>query len=213
MNIGLLQAPMVPSSLVSKLRKIASPSPEAAIEKCNFCGRVLSADHRHLVDLSAMKFMCTCEMCMITMAESGIYKPLPQRHLQLEGFKMSDSLWSDFLIPVNMAFFVFSSGRNGTVAYYPAPTGATESKLKMEPWYQLVQLNPMLRDLTPDLEALLVNRLEAEGQYYIVPIDTCYKLIGMIRVTWKGIFGGKEVNDIIGQFFSDLKERSVRCPI
>ena len=152
-------------------------------------------------------------MCMITMAENGIYKPLPQRFLHLEDFKMSDHLWSDFLIPVNMAFFVVSSSRNGAVAYYPAPTGATESKLKMEPWNQLVQLNPLLNDLTPDLEALLVNRLDTSGQYYIVPIDSCYKLIGMIRIAWKGIFGGKEVNDIITQFFSELKEKSVKCPI
>ena len=99
------------------------------------------------------------------------------------------------------------------MAYYPAPTGATESKLKMEPWNQLVEINPPLKDLTADLEALLVNRLDASGQYYIVPIDSCYKLIGMIRISWKGIFGGKEVNDIINQFFSELKEKSVKCLI
>ena len=205
--------PMVSPSLISKLRRIATPLPGEDVEQCNFCGRLLASDHRHLVDLSTMKFMCTCEMCMVTMAENGAYKPLPKRFLNLEDFKMSDELWSDFLIPVNMAFFVISSSRNGAVAYYPAPTGATESKLKMEPWNQLVEINPPLKDLTADLEALLVNRLDASGQYYIVPIDSCYKLIGMIRISWKGIFGGKEVNDIINQFFSELKEKSVRCPI
>ena len=204
---------MVSASLISKLRKIATSTPVEEVEKCNFCGRTLSPDHRHLVDLSVKKFMCTCEMCMITMAENGTYKPIPQRHLELQGFNMSDALWSDFLIPVNMAFFVLSLSRNGAVAYYPAPTGATESKLKMEAWNQLVLLNPILNDLAPDLEALIVNRLGTTGQYYIVPIDTCYKLIGMIRVTWKGIFGGKEVNDIINQFFSELKEKSVKCLI
>lgn len=157
--------------------------------------------------------MCSCEMCAITLAETGTYTPLPQRYLQLCGFKMPDALWANFLIPVNMAFFVLSSGRNGAVAFYPAPTGATESKLKMEPWNELVQLNPPLADLSFDLEALLVNRLDNAGQYYIVPIDSCYKLIGMIRMAWKGIFGGPEVNDIIRQFFIELKEKSVRCPI
>lgn len=204
---------MVPSTLITKLRKIAIPLPAEKVEKCNFCGRILSPDHRHLVDLSVMKFMCTCEMCMITMAESGNYKPLPQRSLELQSFNMSDALWADFLIPVNMAFFIWSSRRCGAVAYYPAPTGATESKLKMDAWNQLVQLNPILNDLAPDLEALLINRLGEEDQYYLVPIDSCYKLIGMIRVAWKGIFGGKEVNDIINQFFSELKESCVKCPI
>lgn len=204
---------MMSSTLVSKLRKIANPVPEKEIEKCFFCGLVLPEDHRHLVDLSAMKFMCTCEMCMITKAESGTYKPLPQRSLRLEGFNMSDQLWSDFLIPVNMAFFVVSAKRNGTVAYYPAPTGATESKLKMEAWNNLAELNPILNTLTSDLEALLINRLDDTGEYYIVPIDNCYKLIGMIRIAWKGIFGGKETNDTIRKFFSELKETSEACPI
>jgi hypothetical protein len=69
-----------------------------------------------------------------------------------------------------------------------------------------------LNDLAPDLEALLINRLDEQGQYYIVPIDSCYKLIGMIRVAWKGIFGGKEVNDIIRKFFIELISKSVVCP-
>lgn len=203
---------MVNTSFISKLRKIATPVPGAEIERCFFCGRKLPADHRHLVDLSVMKFMCTCEMCAITRAETSLYKPLPQRLLDLDPFNLPDSLWSDFLIPVNMTFFVLSTAKNGAIAFYPAPTGATESKLKMEPWNELVSLNPVLKELEPDLEALLVNRLNREGQYFIVPIDCCYKLIGMIRLAWKGIYGGKEVNDIINQFFSELKERSVRCP-
>ena len=203
---------MVSASLISKLRKIATPSLVEDVELCNFCGRILSPDHRHLVDLSLMKFMCTCEMCMVTLAENSSYKPLPQRSIELINFNLTDALWSDFLIPVNMAFFVQSSARNGAIAYYPAPTGATESKLKIEAWNQLVLLNPILEDLSPDLEALLINRLDDQGQYYIVPIDSCYKLIGMIRVAWKGIFGGKEVNDTIRKFFIELKSKSIACP-
>lgn len=204
---------MSTSSLISKLRKIAAPMAEEAPETCNFCASILPADHRHLVDLSAMKFICTCEICMITNAGNGNYKPLPQRFLRLENFNMSDHLWADFLIPVNMAFFTKSSVKNGTIAYYPAPTGATESKLKMEAWNRLEERNPILNNLVYDLEALLVNRLDDAGQYYIVPVDSCYKLIGMIRLAWKGIFGGKEVNDVITGFFNELKEKSVPCPI
>ncbi len=204
---------METSSLISKLHKIANPLPEVEVEKCAFCGRVLPEDHRHLVDLAAMKFMCTCEICMIQAAETGFYKPLPNRYWKLDSFNLPDELWSDFLIPVNMAFFVMSTARKGAVAYYPAPTGATESKLKMEPWAELQQLNPVLNNLIPDLEALLINRLDEPGQYFMVPIDSCYKLIGMIRLAWKGIFGGKEVNIVIRKFFNELNERSLRCPI
>jgi hypothetical protein len=204
---------MVSPSLISKLRKFAIPLPEEEVERCHFCGTTLSPDHRHLVDTASMKFLCACEMCSIILAESGKYKPLPQRFLEVENFNTTDALWADFLIPVNMAFFVLSSSQHGAVAFYPAPTGATESKLKMEPWTRLVALNPVLNSLVPDLEALLVNRLGDTNHYFIVPIDSCYKLIGMIRISWKGIFGGPEVNDIINKFFLDLKQKSVPCPI
>jgi hypothetical protein len=200
---------MVPASLISKLRKIAVPPPVEEQERCNFCNAVLPEDHRHLVDLSAMRFMCTCDLCMIVQAVRGSYTPIPQRYLHLANFKMSDELWSDFLIPVNMAFFVLKSNQDGAVAFYPAPTGATESKLKMEPWNELQDLNPQLNNLMPDLEALIVNRLDEVNQYHIIPIDSCYKLIGMIRSSWKGIFGGDEVNNIIRKFFVELKEKSI----
>lgn len=202
---------MVSATLISKLRKIAVPPPEEPKEYCNFCKAELSSDHRHLVDICAMRFMCTCDMCMIVQAVKGNYKPLPQRYLQLNSFKMSEELWSDFLIPVNMAFFVLKSNQNGAVAFYPAPTGATESKLKMEPWNEMTALNPVLNELMPDLEALLMNRLDATDKYFIVPIDSCYKLIGMIRTSWKGIHGGSEVNDIINKFFVELEQKSTKC--
>lgn len=202
---------MVSASLISKLRKIAVPPPQDEKEHCNFCNAELPADHRHLVDINAMRFMCTCDMCMIMQAVKGNYKPLPQRSLELTDFKLSDELWSDFLIPVNMAFFVIKTNQSGAVAFYPAPTGATESKLKMEPWTEMQQLNPLLNDIVPDLEALLINRLDSTNKYFIVPIDSCYKLIGMIRTSWKGIHGGSEVTDIINKFFVELENKSVKC--
>jgi len=195
------------------MRKFAIPAPEAPEERCHFCGTLLSPDHRHLVDLSTMRFACSCEVCLILQSEKGTYQTLPQRYLQLEDFQMSDTLWSDFLIPVNMTFFVKSRVKHGTVAFYPAPTGATESKLKMEAWDSLVLQNPILDTLLPDLEALLVNRLQNEGLYFIVPVDSCYRLIGMIRLAWQGLFGGKEVSDIINRFFEELKSKSTACPM
>jgi hypothetical protein len=41
-----------------------------------------------------------------------------------------------------------------------------------------------------------------------VPIDECYKLVGLIRAHWRGLSGGTEVWREIQSFFSALKKRA-----
>src|SRR5204862_7297506 len=95
-------------SLVSTLRKIAQPAPQET-EHCDFCGTSLDPEHRHLVDSSTMQFVCVCEVCAVLKAEDSMYKTLPNRYLRLDDFNLPDELWLDFMIPVNVAFFIFSS--------------------------------------------------------------------------------------------------------
>ena len=126
---------------------------------------------------------------------------------------MTDAQWDNLMIPINMAFFFNSAADQKIVALYPSPAGPTESLLTLESWEEIVQENPILREMEPDVEALLVNRVAsarsvAEAQYYIVPIDECYKLVGLIRAYWHGLSGGTEVWEAIGKFFTELKERS-----
>jgi hypothetical protein len=64
-----------------------------------------------------------------------------------------------------------------------------------------------------DVEALLVNRVAyargaAASAYYVLPIDECYKLVGLIRSQWRGLSGGAEVWQAIGEFFEQLKRRA-----
>ena len=63
------------------------------------------------------------------------------------------------------------------------------------------------------MTALLVNRVghvrgAAPAEYYLVPIDECYKLVGLIRTHWRGLSGGTEVWREIGAFFAALKNES-----
>jgi hypothetical protein len=208
----------VPRTLISALRRVASSSQTSmpgsaaeaeAQERCDFCGRPIPPEHRHFADLASRRFMCACEMCAVRQAEQGIFRPLPNRYLRLSGFKMPTTLWREFAIPVDMAFFVFNSALKRVVAFYPAPTGATESQLSLQVWEHLEQLNPALRDLAHDLEALLINRTQEQPEYYIVPIDACYRLVGLMRSSWQGIAGGQGAFDAIGSYFRELKERAV----
>ncbi|MGH7598854.1 MAG: hydrogenase nickel incorporation protein HypB [bacterium] len=206
-NIGNLICPALSPSLISKLRKAVEAPPPIAAEKCDFCGSPIPAEHRHFADLGTMRFLCACEMCAIIQVERGIFRPLPQRYLLLENFKMPETLWQEFMIPVEMAFFVFHSARNKIVAFYPAPTGATESQLNLGVWEKLGSLNPILQEVGKDLEALLVNRTGTPHEYYIVPIDSCYQLVGAMRASWQGISGGQEAFAAISRFFREIKAR------
>jgi hypothetical protein len=103
---------------------------------------------------------------------------------------------------------VESSRDNRVLALYPSPAGSTESLLSLEAWWEIVQENPVLSEMESDVEALLVNRLDREGEYYLAPIDQCYQLVGLIRSNWRGLSGGTEVWEKIRGFFDELKEGS-----
>jgi hypothetical protein len=111
-------------------------------------------------------------------------------------------------IPINLAFFFHCSPAGRVVAQYPSPAGAVESLLTLEAWHELAEDNLILRELEPDVEALLVNRVGQAREYYRAPIDKCYQLVGLIRSNWRGLSGGAEVWEEIGRFFAGLKERS-----
>jgi hypothetical protein len=94
------------------------------------------------------------------------------------------------------------------VAFYPGPMGAAESLLELHAWDAIEQSNPELADMEPDVEALLVNRARGARDQWLVPIDECYALVGLIRTRWRGLTGGKDVWEEIGRFFAALDQRS-----
>jgi hypothetical protein len=188
------------------------PAPPALVERCELCGVALPPDHRHLLDRTIFTIACACTACALLFeregAEGGKYISVPQRYLALDDFRMSDEQWDDLLIPVNMAFVYRSVVAQRAVAYYPGPAGATESTLPLDHWEDLVATNPILASLAPDVEALLINRVNEARDYYITPIDACYQLVGLIRSSWRGLGGGEEVWGAIVGFFDALRSRA-----
>lgn len=184
----------------------------APVEHCELCNEAIPSKHRHLLDLDNHEVICTCTACSLLFgregAGSGKYRLIPQHYRLLPDFHMTDEQWDALMIPVNMVYLFRSSTEGRIMAFYPGPAGATESLLNLESWEALVIDNPILNNLVPDVEALLINRLKNAHQYYIVPIDACYQLVGLIRVSWKGLSGGEQVWKTITDFFADIRAKA-----
>ena len=112
------------------------------------------------------------------------------------------------MLPIQLAFFFHSTPDDRLIALYPSPAGATESTLPLDAWDEIVQDNPVLLNIQPDIEALLVNRVREAREYFIAPIDKCYELVGIIRMKWTGLSGGTEAWKAINGFFDDLKQHA-----
>jgi len=184
-------------------------------ERCEMCSKELSPRHQHLLEPVQRKLVCACDACAILFSSQGgtKYKRIPRRIRYLPDFRMTDSQWDGLMMPINMAFFFRSTPQARVMALYPSPAGATESLLSFDTWDEIVADNPTLQDMEADVEALLVNRIGhsrgfASPEHYLVPIDECFKLVGLIRSRWQGLSGGAEVWKEIGQFFTELKARS-----
>ena len=192
--------------------KAAKEAAEAAQEHCDMCSEPIPPEHRHLLEVSTREMMCVCRPCSILFdrqaASEGKYRLIPDRHLLLEDFEMSDAHWESLRIPVDMAFFFYSTPAERVVAFYPSPMGPTESLLKLSAWEELERYNPVLGGMERDVEALLVNRVRGARGHFLVPIDECYSLVGLIRMHWRGLSGGREVWEKIERFFEELRERS-----
>lgn len=214
----------------------ASPSPDAPVapygpvgvraggegradgERCELCAAAVAAEHRHLLEMARRELRCACRACAVLFDRSAAgaggeerYLLVPDRRLLVEGFVLDDATWAELNIPVRMAFVVEEAAGRATLVY-PSPGGAVESPLEAATWERLRRANPVLRGLAADVEALLVNRTGPVREHWIVPVDDCYALVGLLRTRWKGLAGGPEVWREITGFFTGLRRRSQIVP-
>jgi hypothetical protein len=196
------------SNAFATLRRLARPAPPR--ESCELCGTALASEHAHLLDLMSRRLACACEPCAILFSDRRTtrYRRVPRRVELLPDLRLTDAQWESLLLPINLAFFFHQSATGRVVALYPSPAGAMESLLSLESWRELVAENPVLGEMEPDVEALLVNRLGSKRDYYRVPIDECYRLVGLVRAHWRGLSGGTEVWAEVGRFFTALAQRA-----
>jgi uncharacterized protein DUF5947 len=177
---------------------------------CDLCDAPIEESHSHVVDLESRSLRCVCRPCFLLFlpegAAQGRYRPVPDRYVALAD--VEGSRWDLLDIPIGLAFFFHNSTIGRVAALYPSPAGATESTLPLEAWSDVVKSAPELSTLAPDVEALLVRRTKGHHEAFIVPIDACYELAGVIRRDWKGFDGGEVAAQAIDGFFDRIRGRS-----
>jgi uncharacterized protein DUF5947 len=186
------------------------PPPRASsTATCELCPIGIGEDHRHLLHLVERRIVCVCETCWSLRSGDPEFRPPGSRTLWLEDFAMADEIWAAFQIPIGLAFLMRSSVSGTIVALYPSPVGATESELDLTAWDALCEANPILDQMEPDAEALIVNRTADEHQYAIVPVDQCYRMVGLVKSRWEGITGGRGVEKAVAEFFERVRARAL----
>jgi hypothetical protein len=195
-----------------KLRTPTTPVdalPAPSTDGCELCGGALANEHGHGVDVEQRRLVCLCDPCRIVLGANpdgrGRFRALPDRVVADPEFARADGEWEALGIPVSTAFFFHDSAAGGIVAFYPGPAGATESLLGAQQWEDLARTSPVASGLAPDTEAMLVRRTADTHESYLVPVDRCYELVGLLRLHWRGFDGGAEAHDALDEFFTGVR--------
>jgi Family of unknown function (DUF5947) len=186
--------------------------PAAPVERCELCTQPVPERHDHVVQLDSRGLLCACRACWLLFtrpgAAQGRYRAVPDRYLYDPSFQLDPAQWDAIQVPVRTAFFFRHSALERWVAFYPSPAGATESLLSLDTWEQVLAANPAMAEPAEDVEALLVDCGPDGVACFLVPIDACYELVGLVRLHWKGFDGGERVWRELEAFFAGLRERS-----
>jgi hypothetical protein len=198
---------------LSSLRRIAAPKPPPPpqVERCEFCAVDIGERHGHVADVGQHRLLCVCRPCYLLFAPQGSgggrYRGVGEDVRRVDDLDVSETQWEALRIPVDLAFFFRQSGIDQLLAFYPGPGGATESLLDLAAWDDLAGANPVLTTTEDDVEAVLLRRHAGGFSCYLVPIDRCYELVGVVRSSWTGLGGGPEVWARIEAWFTDLDGR------
>jgi hypothetical protein len=173
------------------------------------CAAPVADEHQHVVNVGSRSLLCTCRPCWLLFTHDDAtlaYRAVPDRYLSFPD--LAAPVWEELELPVGTAFLFLNSVLGRVVAFYPGPAGATESELGLDAWARVVAAAPGLSTLKQDVEALLVRSTDQRVEAFLVPIDTCYELVGHLRQRWRGFDGGQDVRQRLEDFFTHVRDRS-----
>jgi hypothetical protein len=175
---------------------------------CEVCGVAIAEAHRHVVDREERKLLCACVACVLAFeGESAArFRSVPEGVRRIGEDVLGSIDLAGSGVPVGLAFFFRPSSVRRLLAVFPSPAGATEAELAEQ---AEAALTPVTTGIADDVEALLVRRTrDGVMSAFVVPIDACYELTGLIRREWRGVDGGTEGRTQVDAFFARLADRA-----
>ena len=182
---------------LKRLAQRSAVQREAALDQCELCGAGIPASHSHVLELATRDVKCACRPCGLLFERSSRMRLIPTDVYDATDV---DVPWEHLRLPVDIAFFFTVAGE--WKAYYPSPMGPTECLLPVA----------LDIDLEDDVQALLADRVRGAHRQWIVGIDVCYELVGLIRMHWRGFTGGTEVWRELDKFWDGLDRRRRAWP-
>ena len=188
-----------------------------AAERCELCSLEIASEHPHLIEPVARKLVCSCDACALLFSgrADARFKRVPRQVRLLANFQIvrcpvgqsDDSDQHGILFPQQ-------PGGNGWSPCIPVRLARRSRCSRWRPGVRSRRRIQQIEKMESDVEALLVNRIgHARGftgaEYYVLPIDQCFKLVGLIRSQWRGFSGGTEVWQKIAEFFAELRANAV----
>ena len=220
------QAPSAPTTveaastqlppLMAELLQAVPPAPavrtQAPAERCELCKVELPPEHSHIADLENQTLDCACRACYLLFTRPNTthmrYRAVPDRYLCDPARTLTPAQFDELEIPVGLVFFLHSSAVGRVIGFYPSPAGATECVLDLAAWERLTAEHPLLGEPAADVEAALISRTDGGIEYFVVPIDACYELVGRMRMQWRGFDGGAEARASIQDFLHQVRTRA-----
>jgi hypothetical protein len=168
---------------LAALRRFARPEPAAV--RCDLCAATLLEPHDHLLDVQSRRLACACLPCSMLFPShtGGVYRRIVSCQVPLPGIVLDDPRWNALGIPVRLVFIVASAVHGRVFALYPNAAGLSETVIASAAWDAFVSAYPVLAEIEPDVQGLLVDGISDECQCFRASIDVCHRLAGLMRDT------------------------------
>lgn len=171
----------------SDIGRGTSPELEAPGQSsCPLCSADMELSSNHLFEVAIREVVTVCDDCALKYERlpGGPLKSIPRETRPLLDFRMPHSI-SAIQFKGNVTFLFYSTATAKIMSICPTANGPVESTVSREIWKQLIEANPVLQEMRPDVEALLMTGNEDLREFFVAPIDVCYDLVKMFRKDWR----------------------------